>query len=180
MEKENYEKFKFKLTFEKFFKEIVNNTDFRKHIIDIFSESKFDQIFWEFPPYNSRTHNNLAEFVFVKAPKFNLSNSESFLEYFQNKNEGDVIIFKNLSKDTDLITVVSHNGRNNVYSDIMKFMRDGNNNIKHDLLKTIGNEMLKHTKSHENIYLSTHGFGVPWLHIRIGKFPKYYSLVEYL
>ena len=55
---------------------------------------------------------------------------------------------------------------------------------KHDLLKEIGESMLNILNSqdfqdNENIWLSTHGLGIPWLHIRIDTIPKYYSYKNY-
>jgi hypothetical protein len=61
----------------------------------------------------------------------------------------------------------------------MDFMRNGSNEQKHELLFNIGESMLKYTNFKNKKYLSTHGKGVPWLHVRICDSPKYYSFEKY-
>lgn len=108
----------------------------------------------------------------VKSKCFDPTNHLSFGDYFINKTPGTIISFLNKSKDTQLITLAPVNDIYKSLSDIMSFMRGAYSSLKHDLLKNIGREMLKTN----NIYLSTHGHGVPYLHIRMCKSAKYYVM----
>jgi hypothetical protein len=112
----------------------------------------------------------------VKADKFSTYNETAFIEHFVGKKPEEIVSFLNISGDTNLISVVPSITHFNKYcSDISAFMCNVSVNTKHDLLKKIGQEMLKYKNSNSKTYLSTHGHGVPWLHVRICNFPKYYS-----
>lgn len=170
--------YKFQITTIDFFGLLISSESFRNQIIQIFLESKFVNVFWEFPPYSTSTTQNMAEFAFVTTSNFDKANSSSFSEYLKGKKDGEIVMFKNPSGDTDLITINSSNTNNQTFCHIMEFMTNATYENKHNLLKKIGEEMIKHTngKNAKNpIYLSTHGHGVPWLHVRICNKPKYYS-----
>lgn len=159
-----------------FFDRLDNDYNFRTEIINIFENSTYGSVYWEFPPFCFTTKNNLAEFVLVKADKFPKYNESAFREHFVGKKPEEIISFLNISGDTNLISVVPSNNIFNKYcSDISAFMCNVSVSTKHNLLKKIGKEMLKHKNSNRKTYLSTHGRGVPWLHVRICNSPKYYS-----
>lgn len=166
--------YKFQMSMELFFENLKNNEIFRNDIINIFMECEHDNVYWEFPPFFLETKQNVAKFAIIKCGNFGKSNSASFKNFLNNKKDNEIVIFKNLSGDTDLITINSVDPENPNFCHIMKFMKNSSHKNKHQLLKTIGKEMLKYSNNIDPIYLSTHGHGVPWLHVRISKFRKYY------
>ena len=165
---------KFQVTAITFFTLLASNETFRNEIIQIFVASKFNNAFWEFPAYCTSSAQNIAEFVLVETSGFGKADSSSFKEYLANKEDNQTVMFKNLSGDTNLITINSSNTKNQTFCHIMEFMKNSTYENKHKLLKKIGEEMLNHTNGTNPVYLSTHGHGVPWLHIRICVKPKYY------
>lgn len=171
--------YKFMVTQHEFYHLLSTNEQFRNKIIKIFTESTFKYAYWEFPPYSNQSSNNYAEFALIKCGSFGNINGENFADYFKNKSDGEIVIFDNLSGDTKLITINSTNKNDQTFCHIMNFMTGSTNENKHNLLMAIGREMLKYTNSQNNMYLSTHGHGVPYLHVRICNKPKYYTNFEY-
>lgn len=169
----NAERYLFDFTLETFFTLLKNNQKFRDTIIDIFKQSKFEYVYMQFPVYSATAKNNQAYFELVGTGRFQKANPSSFMEQFIGKFRGEIVQFKNLSNDTDLISIVptNNNNINASCSDIMSFLRYAPNELAMNLLTTIGKKMLEQT---DRCYLSTHGKGVPWIHIRICNQPKYY------
>lgn len=166
--------YKFNCTTKIFFEKLISSENFRNEIINIFIDSQFTDVFWEFPQYSANTSNNLAEFMLIESFPFGQADSSSFAEHLKNKEDNQVVIFKNLSGDTKLIAINSHNTGNQTFCHIMEFMKKTSYENKHNLLIKIGKEMIIYTNSTKPVYLSTHGHGVPWLHVRICSKPKYY------
>jgi hypothetical protein len=175
------ERYTLGMPFYDFFSGLKKSKKTREKIINIFMNSDFDAIFWEFPLIKG---NDDTEFVFIKTdPKlFGHANPKIYSNYFINENENSAVIFKNISGDTLLISPTPSNGKNDEYSShIMNFMKRSNNIMqKHNLLKMIGTIMTKNIKEGKTIYMSTHGLGVPWVHIRISRIPKYYQYKKYV
>lgn len=167
------ERYVFNVTLENFFKLLSTNQLFREIIVTIFVNSEFEYVYWQFPIYSTSTKNYLAHFDFVQSTSFKSANPIDFVDKFVNKAHGEIVMFNNKSGDTDLISVVPTKFKdvNSTCSDIMSFMVNCNQTLKSNMLKTIGIEMLKKKNP---CYLSTHGKGVEWIHIRICDKPKYY------
>ena len=174
----NGEIYQFSMSMYDFFNSLVNNEIFRNEIIQIFKKSKFENVYWEFPPYYKTTTQSKAQFVFMSTSSFGKADSENFKEHLSNRETGEIVVFNNLSGDTKLISIASKNN-NDMFCHIMQFMKNAPSEYKHNLLIKIGCEMLKYSNSTSPIYLSTHGHGVSWLHIRICNRPKYYTYKEY-
>ena len=86
-----------------------------------------------------------------------------YREYLE-KNSGKLTaVFKNLSGEVLLIIPTKP------YASISQFARQGSDREWLALFNK-ANMCLK-----KGEYLSTHGHGVAWLHLRIEKFPKYYN-----
>lgn len=172
------QKFKFEnVSFEIFFQSLAISKNFRNEIINLFGSSQFEQIYWEFPGLNYSNRNQIAEFMFIDAYPFSKSDPSSFMQYFVGKKYEEIVKFKNISEDTDLICPCpgNNNNFNDSCSDIMNFMKNASYNSKHKLLEFIGIEMSNNLQSNKKKYLSTHGKGVNWLHVRICDKNKYYT-----
>jgi hypothetical protein len=170
--------YKFKCTRKEFFELLTISSQFRQTIIDLFANYDCDSVYWEFPPYYANAQHLNAEFTFVNTKGFGKANINAFVEYF-DKSINEIVVFPNISKDALLISV-SDNKNNEYDSHIMNFMKyHPSVETKHNLLKTIGENMLCHTNNAGPIWLSTSGKGVQWLHVRISTTPKYYKCVAY-
>ncbi len=176
------QKYTFDLTFREFFEGLILDQNLREHIINIFKNFQHNYAFWEFPPVDKITMLAVAEFVLVPTTHFGNADSSSFKEHLKKNLDGQIVVFPNLSGDTLLITVNSFpNTKNKSFSDILSFMKskEVDNNYKHNLLIKIGEEIIKNIQNDKKLFLSTHGHGVPWLHIRLCTKAKYYSYRPY-
>lgn len=173
--KSNYKKesYLFNITLNNFFKLLSSDQKFRNIIINIFVNSEFKSVYWQFPVYSASTKDNIAHFDLIKCESFKSANPCYFADKFIGKIYGEIIMFKNKSGDTDLISIVPTKFQdvNYTFSDIMKFMINSDHKLKSNMLKELGAEMLKKTNP---CYLSTHGRGVEWIHIRLSNKPKYF------
>jgi len=168
------EKYIFNMSLYDFFNALSSdNPNFINMIINIFINSEFKYVYWQFPCYSQSTKFNQASFEFIFADSFEEANSRDFADKFIRKPIRSIITFENKSGDTELISVVPTMIPKDdlICSDIMSFMVNFNKESKINLLNTIGKKMLSKNKP---CYLSTHGRGVPWIHIRICDTPKYY------
>lgn len=167
------ERYVFNVTLENFFKLLSSDQLFRETIVNIFLNSEFEYVYWQFPIYSTSTKNNQAQFDFVQSTSFKSADPSDFTDKFVGKAQGEITVFKNKSGDTNLISLVPTNSQdlNSACSDVMNFMINCHPTLKTNILKTIGIEMLKMKNP---CYLSTHGKGVEWIHIRMCNKPKYY------
>ena len=62
---------------------------------------------------------------------------------------------------------------------ISSFLRRANENQIKSMFFIIHNIVREELKENKDIYLNTHGTGVPWMHFRIDNEPKYYSFDRY-
>lgn len=153
-------------------------------LIKILSNTSFDEYYMEFNPTTLEQSNSTEfEFILIKTNGFS---SKADLITFGikkiNTNSNDIIIFPNLSNSTLLVVPCFNNlFPTNDYIHIGKFMRSQNIKQKFNLInsmfKTYLNELT--FQPNKKLWLSTHGKGVSWLHVRIDKTPKYIMCKEY-
>lgn len=86
--------------------------------------------------------------------------------------EGDVISFLNISKDTLLIVPIPRKGKN--FSSYFYFFKNSSKRQKINVFKKVSEMAKLMLEDNEKIYISIHGLGVHYLHIRISPNPKYY------
>jgi hypothetical protein len=60
---------------------------------------------------------------------------------------------------------------------LLSFIRSSTPSIIDELWRRVGNTVMERRVSHvdEDLYVSTAGMGVSWLHVRVDPRPKYYS-----
>lgn len=165
-------RFNFFISSKAAFELLKSSAQFRTLFIKALS-SGFKQYFLEFPMYEP---DILFEFIQVKTVLFKKL-KPNFLPYFQKQYKKGVATFDNLSKDTRLI-VPENLVNSKAYLSIGDFMRSKSIPIKqkHELIRRMASELLKLSKTHNKLWLSTHGLGVHWLHVRINiGNPKYYK-----
>ena len=175
--------FSFDVSFENFFKLLFVDEQMRNNIINKIKNCNYEYAYLEFPGLNKHNSHSNAEFVLIKTTQYPPSNPKSFIDYFIGKSEMSVVKFANLSGDTTLISISPSNTNkkyNSSCSDIMSFFRFAPQSVIHSMLISIGLEMTSCLKRYQIVYLSTHGRGIPWLHIRICISPKYYTYIKYI
>ena len=97
-----------------------------------------------------------------------------FLEHLdKNKDEKYVISFPNLSGDTILVVPIPRKSKR--FTNMFYFMTNASEIQKKELWKKVAEQAKIFLKTNENIWISTHGLGVNYLHVRICNTPKYYE-----
>lgn len=166
-------------------KENYQNNKFIDSFIKLLSEfNPFDEFYIEFNPITSNSMDYIIfEFVLIKTSGF-ASNSDinTFGIERLNTNSNDIIWFPNPS-NTALLVVpcYNHNYPIQDYTHIGKFIKSFNIKQKRNLIIKMFElyfELLKQQPGNK-LWLSTHGKGVGWLHIRIDKIPRYISWKPY-
>ena len=80
--------------------------------------------------------------------------------------------FPNLSGDTILVVPIPRGGKN--YATLFEFCANAPIVQQQEFWKRVAEVARKQMKKFKKVWVSTHGLGVPYLHVRISDSPKYY------
>lgn len=157
----------------------IENQEFRIFFIELLARLPFADYRWETPPSTTSSAARNFEFVVVNSPGLaDMAEPSAFAEHFpKSTTSGGVVSFYNLAKDA-LLIVPCPIASPEVYRHLGAFVRQAPEEQKHQLWKIVGIEMTRNL-GHAPVWLSTAGAGVPWLHVRIDKRPKYYVHAPY-
>ena len=95
----------------------------------------------------------------------------SYKQYINNSNNKYVVSFPNLSGDTILVIPMPRANKN--YSTIKDFTDNSSKLQKKNFWKEASKIIREETKKHKHIWVSAHGLGVSYFHLRICQKPKY-------
>ena len=93
-----------------------------------------------------------------------------------------IIYFPNILGDTMLVVPIpsTDQGIDKYSGDLMSFLKYGQKNQQYALIQLFAKTALNLIETQQKLYISTHGHGLPWLHIRLSNLPKYYTHIKYL
>ena len=168
------------LSFAEAFHLLETHSDFRNVFNQALANTPFDAYFWELPALTSETANRPFECVTVNSNAFTNMRGDpsSFAAYFEElEPESYCAIFKNLGGDAWLISPTSHKTTMSI-PHIALFVRNASEDCIHELWKTLA-VTVREKLNHNPLWISTSGLGVPWLHIRLDRRPKYYTFLPY-
>lgn len=156
-----------------------DNAEFRTMFTDLFSHARFSAFRWETPPITASTAARPFEFVLLDSPGLDgTPDPGPFASQFASKGLGDgVDVFLNLGKDAILVVprpIAAHDA----YGHLAAFVRKAPEAQRHALWKSVGKAMVGHL-GRDPVWLSTAGYGVSWLHVRLDARPKYYGYAPY-
>ena len=80
--------------------------------------------------------------------------------------------FPNLSGDTVLVVPMPKQGKS--YATLKDFVDNAPKKQQQELWCLVAKEAKKQVKKFGKVWISTHGLGVPYIHVRIASQPKYY------
>lgn len=148
--------------------------------------------FWECIPVSKATINKPFEFVKTKNEALDRMTQDwsRFQEHIDRSDNPEVTSFPNLSGDSILVIPMPKRGhriscteRDNEirdYKHLRKFLVEADLEQWDSFWQEVGKKMLESLEENDAPkWLSTHGLGVPYLHVRIDSRPKYYSWNEY-
>ena len=99
-------------------------------------------------------------------------NMTDFQEYINNSKNKYVTTFLNLSKDTILIVPIPVQGKN--YATLKDFIDNSSERQQKKFWKKVAEVAEKIMNKYKKVWISTHGLGVAYTHVRISITPKYY------
>jgi len=91
----------------------------------------------------------------------------------KNEDKKYAIHTINLPKDT--ILVIPKPRKNKKFTSIYYFMKNASNIQQAELWKLVAKQARKMLKKYDNIWISSQGLGINYLHVRICSYPKYYE-----
>ena len=92
-------------------------------------------------------------------------NFNDFKTYINKSKNNNVVSFLNLSGDTMLVVPIPKKNKN--FSNLKNFIDEASNSQQKQFWKKVVIETRKLLKNHDKVWISTHGFAVPYLHVRI-------------
>jgi hypothetical protein len=160
-----------------YWKDILNNWDNGKFLEMPKYISK--PFYWRTNSVKNQNSVYLDEFVETNS----LPSKNSYQAFLDppislKKSKNSIIVAPNLSHDTILIIpqIDKNNTLNELnYSSLFYFMKNAPKAKQIQLWKTVSFVIKKQLPLWKNLWVSVHGNGVGYLHIRISKTPKYYG-----
>lgn len=161
--------------------ELFGNKKFVLEFVSIINNMiDYEAYFLECPKMNAKTLNDGFEFIIYNA-KNKFKNKKANFDYFSfysddylsmciKSHNGNIMIIPNHMKGTPCEN----------YLNISNFLRNSLDEQIIDLFYLLSDNIKKEINSGNTIWVSTHGLGIPWLHIRIDYFPKYYCYKKYI
>ena len=89
-----------------------------------------------------------------------------------------VTTFLNLNKDALMVIPMPRKGKE--FSTIKSFIDEASWLQQRHFWREVAYSIEEMLKTHEYIYVSTHGLGVPYFHLRLDFTPKYYRTKEFI
>lgn len=168
-----------RLTYANVIQAWAHDPSFTCYFSSILKGSPFDAYFWETPPVNTETLNRTFEFVEVegKILKQMPTNRQAFSEHFNQAKNNSIVLFANLGGDAQLVVPCPLSAASE-YPHLAEFLRTAPDEQIEGLWQQVGLQAEK-TIRDKNIWISTAGAGVAWLHVRLDVFPKYYNYAPY-
>lgn len=156
---------------------ITGSDNFIHFFNDLLKDSAFEGYFWEVKPVNEKNLEESFEFVLVESIRIAQKRPDPrpFQEHLEKEQYASA--FANLSGNAQLIAP-SIKGKPRQYAHIAGFVRNAPPEQLIVFWKLVGQEFQK-SIGPESKWLSTAGFGVNWLHVRIDSRPKYYRFKPY-
>ncbi len=154
-----------------------NSEDFRGFFIEFLQQLPFNAYKWETPPFSTSLLKRKFEFVTLNAPSLDRPADSSAFDQYTGTTGDNVVAFPNLGKDAYLVVPSCTDTRTN-YCHLGSFSKSAPYDQQQRLWAFVGEIGLR-LISDTPLWLSTAGGGVPWLHVRFDRFPKYYGYAEF-
>ena len=129
------------------------------------------QFYWRTNAYRG---NNVFKEEFEET--YNLQgkmDTETFATYFEQSDNKDVVAFMNLRKNTVLVAPMPRTRKS--YAFIRDFTDNATRAQKSAFWKRVASAVRAVYSKHKCAYVSTHGGGVAYTHVRVSHIPMYYE-----
>lgn len=144
----------------------------------LLAEQPFDAASWECPPLRPDLLDEPVRTVLLDHPFLarRAPDPYDFREPFRQAT-GAIATFTNLGGDSVLVSPLP-DGVDGDYGHLLGFVRSAPDALVSALWGDVARAVLANLSA-EPLWLSTAGGGVPWLHVRLDRRPKYYRHPPY-
>ncbi len=153
---------------------------FRAFFTGLLADAPFAAYFWETPPVTRAHSERPFECVLVDSPALASvpADRDSFAEHFAAADAGEAVVsFPSLGRDALLIAPCPRVSPQ-AYAHLAAFTRCAPESQQHALWQRLGTAAGERL-SDQPLWISTSGLGVYWLHLRLDRYPKYYTFSPY-
>ncbi len=166
------------ITRAEFLAALEDAPEFRLAFNAALAAQEFGSFFWETPLLGAENLSEPFECVLVQSDGLaeRQADEHSFARYFEG-GARDVVVIDNLGGDARLV-VPGKLAAAEIYTDIASFTRHAPE-AQRDALWQVTARATKERLKERKVWLSTSGWGVAWLHIRLDDRPKYYTHQAY-
>ncbi len=166
------------VSFQTFFRGLVEEKNYCLHWNQVMASVPLDAFFWELPALDQGCLGRAFECMVMDAPLLNRpANPAAFVGQF-SKCSACVTRFRNLGRDAHLVVPAPGPGKVQEFSHLAEFCRNADEGTAVAFWKLSGDTVLQEI-GESTKWVSTSGAGVPWLHLRIDSYPKYYVYRPY-
>ena len=155
------------------------SASFTAAFVSLLAEHEFPAFRWETPPISRATQDQTFEFVIVASAELDTTaDPRVFASHFKSAAGADKVVgLANLGNDAWLIVPIPHEPTS-AYAHLSAFTRAAPVEQNHALWRMVG-RALEQRLNDRPIWLNTAGGGVPWLHVCLDSWPKYYVFDAY-
>ena len=176
-------RFKFKsndesLLYSEVLELMCNSKDFNTLLRKTILSADFDAVLLELPPISGDS-NPEFQFVVLNAPDLSSvsENKSTFESHFQP--DYSVVSFQSGEGGSMLVSPCPINSSTK-HQHLAAFLRTASDIQIHDLFVCIGSEVDRWLCTFEEpVWVSTESRGVPWLHVRLDSYPRYYNYRDF-
>jgi len=170
------------MTYGAFLRLLRTSPAFRAWLRDVVVSCPFPAVLWESVPVTRAcVEERPYAFALVSTDFRGGADRNAFAEKFAAAEGGGAVAFANIRGDATLCAPVPAPGTpDDTYVHFKSFLADAPPEQVQELLTCVGNTMAAALEeSPAPRWLSTHGHGVSWLHVRIDSVPKYYTMAPF-
>ena len=152
--------------------------EFVSEFVNLLRRAPFAAYRWETPPVTKHTISQPFEFVIVDSPELCIpADDSSFHNHLEGAAVDSAVVFNNLRNDAVLV-VPTRASTGQEYAHLAEFLHRATSQQVLAIWQAVGREVASRLSSRP-LWLSTAGGGVPWLHVRLDSYPKYYRHAPY-
>jgi hypothetical protein len=161
------------VSFRNYLEWLEQDQEFASWYTNLLDATDFEAFFWEHPPICNANLDSDMEFVLLDSPTLARMRPDPAPFEAHFGSGGEIVTFRSLGGDAILIAPTP-SGSHAAYCHLAAFVRGAPMSELRDLWRETGRAM-RESISDRNLWLSTSGLGVSWLHIRLDSYPKYYQ-----
>lgn len=158
----------------------AEDEEFVRRFVRALGDTPYASFFWECPALDARTRDLPYECVLTDAPELARKSADpsAFERAFALlPDDAPIVRFANLSGDAELLAPRPGAAPASC-ADLARFARSDDWPRQRALFAALGRR-LSEPDLPVPVWVSTSGLGVPWLHIRLDRRPKYYTHAPY-